>query len=767
MGKRIIIMLIVFLFAFICVACASEFEDADMTTAENINESLALTTGEFQLCFLHDINGWKIELSSKDRTLYINPTPATLMTVSGSAKSDLATTSVAYDSAVFKDNNVSCQAQVTTDKGTSFLVNDIYYVENETFLVERTVSVISNTGNETGFASVYKMIDIDGGTKEDYEFFIPSILYKDSCALESTSIMAKMIDANYVKETRCGTPLAMIRSKDDGYSIGIVHVNPKISSDENKYKINYVVSNSQNYGSLGFTLASDGEYPVSLDFVYPSTETPISYETSGPVRRYHEITEGTEHSYTLGILLQKSDLYSEAMTDTYLKAISLEEIEIADVNLDKVYELNMELYEKLYVYYEGADGKYSSGLPFAVNVKDFDDFYAVSFQMGFIGAQTAIAAELIWDGILNEKNNSLKIGQEILDFWTSDYVYESILPPSWWQPADDGNVGASTGYPSFLRCFVDGAEGMLNACIYAREANLDHDNWEEAMLKIADFLVENQNHDGSYYRAYNVDGTVCTDTLSEAYQGTSKLNTPVAVRFLCNVYDYTNDTKYRNAAIKAADFCYEQLYCELGKYVGGTPDNPNVADKEAAIYALFAFSSVYDMTGDEKYYPALEHAAVSAMSWIYTYDFSVPYSSISVYDKLNIFKEGNTAGWSIIATGHSAIDVFGASAYYELFKQYLRSGDEAYQMMAGLLQNNTKKAMDLSGERGYLYGGFALEACNVADQVFYTAENGVWLPWISAAFMEPMIHMKDTFGNYDVYALTGEYSRKQLLDMQK
>jgi hypothetical protein len=231
------------------------------------------------------------------------------------------------------------------------------------------------------------------------------------------------------------------------------------------------------------------------------------------------------------------------------------------------------------------------------------------------------------------------------------------------------------------------------------------------------------------------------------------------------MYEYTGDKGYYDAAVKAADYCYNELYLNLGKYVGGTPDNPNVPDKEAAIFALYAFSAIYDMTGDEKYYPALEHAAVSAMSWTYTYDFAVPFATSTQYDKLNIFKEGNTAGWTIIATGHSAIDIFGASAYHEIFKQYLRSGNDSYLKVAGLLQNNNKKAMDLDGKWGYYYKGLCLEACNVADQIFYTAENGVWLPWISAAFMEPMIKMEETFGDYDLNALLDKHSRDELLSM--
>lgn len=766
MKNGIVLLLLALFLSLLGTGCtAGEKREGDLEMSQDGERSL--TAGGYQLDFREGEMGWELEVAEGEQVLFRNPAPAIIVTMSGSKTEDLCTTKAAYDSVTLTEGKICCQAQVVTEKGASFLVEDLYYTEKEMFLVDRTVTVTGNTGEERGFASMYQMIDPDGGTKEDYEYFIPSILYKDSDTLKSSAIMANLTSVNYVKETRCGTPLAMIRGKADGYSMGIVHVNPQISCSKNTFKQTPLVSNTQNYGSLGFTLDAEQEYPVSVDFVYPSTETPVSYETGGAVRRYYEITEGNAHSYTLGLISGKSDLYNQAMVDTYLAAISLESMEIAEVDLTQVYDLNIELYEKLYLRYEGADGKYSSGFPFAVNVKDFDDFYAVSFQMGFIGAQTAIAAELIRDGVRNDNEDALQMGQEILDFWTADYVYDNVLPPSWWQPANDNNAGASTGYPSFLRCFVDGAEGMLNACLYAKEAGLDHSRWEGAVLKMADFLVENQNEDGSYYRAYNVDGTVCTDTSSAAYQGTSKLNTPVAVRFLCSMYDYTGDSKYRDAAVKAADYCYEELYLKLGKYVGGTPDNPNVPDKEAAIYALYAFSAVYDMTGDEKYYPALEHAAVSAMSWVYTYDFAVEYSSTMLYDSLNIFKEGNTAGWSMIATGHSAMDVFGATAYYELFRQYLRSGDEAYEKLAGLLMNNTKKAMDLNSEWGYLYQGFALEACNVADQIFYTAENGVWLPWISAAYMEPMIQMENTFGNYDFYELLEEHTREELLEQMK
>lgn len=94
-------------------------------------------------------------------------------------------------------------------------------------------------------------------------------------------------------------------------------------------------------------------------------------------------------------------------------------------------------------------------------------------------------------------------------------------------------------------------------------------------------MAENQNDDGSYYRAYETDGSVCTRTVGNTWQGTSKLNTPVAVRFLVRLYEYTGEQKYYDAAVRAAEFSYQNLYLDREKYVGGTPDNPNTVDKEA------------------------------------------------------------------------------------------------------------------------------------------------------------------------------------------
>ena len=323
------------------------------------------------------------------------------------------------------------------------------------------------------------------------------------------------------------------------------------------------------------------------------------------------------------------------------------------------------------------------------------------------------------------------------------------LPIVWWDPLNTDTAGRTRGYPSFLRCFVDGMEGILDAYKLAHKNGEDREKWLAALVKVADFLAENQNDDGSYYRAYFTDGTVCTDTSDKNYQGTSKLNTPVAIRFLAKMYELTGDEKYREAAVNAAEFSYAELYLKLEKYVGGTPDNANTVDKEAAIYAMYGFNAAYALTDDERYLRAAEHAATSAMSWVYCYDFACPGSDET--NKINPFTEGRTSGFSIIATGHSGADNYSAFMYYEMFKLYVFTGNEFYLEAAKLLEINTKLSTDYNGKMGWKYRAIGPEATNISDFNFSTV--GVWLPWSGIANIKPIGYMEDTFGNADIMSL--------------
>lgn len=85
--------------------------------------------------------------------------------------------------------------------------------------------------------------------------------------------------------------------------------------------------------------------------------------------------------------------------------------------------------------------------------------------------------------------------------------------------------------------------------------------------------------------------------------------------------------------------------------------------------------------------------------------------------------------------------------------------------MSLLVQNCQKRGLDLNGEYGYCKKSFACEATSIQNLSFATAENGVWLPWISNANIEAMVNMRSAYGDWDIAALQEQYSVDQLRGM--
>jgi len=280
---------------------------------------------------------------------------------------------------------------------------------------------------------------------------------------------------------------------------------------------------------------------------------------------------------------------------------------------------------------------------------------------------------------------------------------------------------------------------------------VDKEQWKNALIKVADFYADHQNEDGSYYKVYYSKTGEPGFPDGEAIEDQT-LSTPILIRFLARMYEFTGDTRYKTAALKAADYSYEVLYQDLGKYLGAATDNPNVIDKESAAYAMFAFNAAYMLSGEEKYLAAAEHAATSAMSWVYCYDFACPGAPGT--EDVNPFKDGGrTSGFSVIANGHFGADSWAANMYYEMFKLYAFTGKEFYLEAAKLLGFNTKQSSDYDGTMNWRYRALAPEATDISGFNFESYAGGHWVTWISIANMESTGYMEDTFGSGDIREL--------------
>ncbi len=660
--------------------------------------------------------------------------------------------SQAYNHIEKKEYGFCATAHIYTEKGSILSVEDKYTLVKEgVFAIYRKVKVNHAEKEDIGYASTISInISQDSAPIDNYEYFIPAILYKDTRAMRKNAIAAYLnVERMYVKETRTGLPLAMIRKKGTGHTLTLTHYKPCIEVGQHPGGGTHnEINDALQYGAIGYTMHPS----LSVDFHYPCSEGPRTYEPRDQKgsdtnwsKRYHPIKKDYEHHYSVSLIPQKNKEYNEAMTYAFNTAYTIENPPVFPMDMEEIYQQNISLFKAEHRTF-GNGNIQAAGLPWSLDLPDGSNKEGVSFQMGFVGQQIAVGYHMYRYGLDYMDLDAKTKGAAIIDFWTSSTIMDTYFPTVWWDPANNQTAGQRRIYPCFLRCLVDGMEGLLDACRISAAYGEKRESWHQALVKTASNLVRKQNADGSFYRAYKTNGEVETKGDRNTH-GTSKLNTPIAIRFLVKMYEYTGEKKYKEAAIKAAEFSYNELYLNMGKYVGGTPDNPNTIDKEAAIYALYGFNAIQELTGNRKYLQAAEHAASCAMSWTYCYDFSIPNRNSEDLRK-NPFSKGGVIGFSIIATGHSGADNFMAYTFYEIYKLYIKTGKELYLHMARFLQNNTKLNTDYDGRMGYKYRAFMPEATNVADLAFRSVS--LWLPWSSIANIEPIIHLEEAFGEKDL-----------------
>src|SRR5690606_9113667 len=115
------------------------------------------------------------------------------------------------------------------------------------------------------------------------------------------------------------------------------------------------------------------------------------------------------------------------------------------------------------------------------------------------------------------------------------------------------------------------------------------DNWLQFCKTAANWVLTKQNSDGSFPRSI--------DFVTNTVRNAEKTNTSHIIPFLVELYFATHTDAYKQAALEAGNFLYNDSYVNF-KYIGGTPDHPNIPDKEAASMALRAYLALYDLTKD-------------------------------------------------------------------------------------------------------------------------------------------------------------------------
>lgn len=626
-------------------------------------------------------------------------------------------------------------AKITSNAGSIIRIEDRYYYPNNkrvnnSINVQRALFIEKAASGDRGFESVFGIETLDSSTS-NLQWFVPNAIFGE---------MPEVVESQPYKlfrETLTGLPMSMVRDNNTGFSVSVARYQPVID----------YLTNSYACVSVHEGLTSGGENHSSVEVTYPTRDTS---------RKYFTLVEGSKTVYDLTLMAEKTNSFDEAMIEHYTSQYILQDQRIVNTDIDECYRVINEDF-KDFMLTTTRNGITSYGLPWRVTIEN-GKIGPKSYQAGFVGQQIPCAYNMMVYGVKNNDITSLNNGKNIINFWIHDakMMTRDGVPMIWY----DGASNRWAGYPTFTRMAVDAMEGLFDAYRLAETYGISVDGWYESVKACADWFVSAQNSDGSWYRCYNYQGTYYKGTESDISwnpgditRSTSKNNSTMPVRLLGKMYEYTNDAKYLNAIKKAGDFIYEKLYPQH-KYYGGTCDNPDAMDKEAGVYAMYAYDTLYTLTKEPKWLECLKQATIFTMSSVLTLSYKIPDSASDLKAAYSL-ECGYTDGLSYICCNGTSLDNYAAYIYYQLFRLYIYSGEKVYYDMAEFIQQNTKSTMDWDGKLNYSYKSLTPEASTIYSFGYNSATDddnvmGVWLPWQSAANAEPIAKMYDTFNNADV-----------------
>lgn len=643
---------------------------------------------------------------------------------------------------------VVARGSISTPGGSVFAFEDTWIRNQDRIKVQRSVKVLQKGDTDLGFSSRFTLLDPVARPLSSYDVFVPSVWYRDNRDVPSHALASDKSDENYwYREDRLPLPLAMLINKETGWTLSIIHSEPDGATFKEEDGLKRVIDGRMKFGSLGFY---DKRAP-KLGFTYPGTEG----ERTGifgmsPQRRWalrsHPVTAGFEQNYNLIVSLSHQSRFEDALATTWSQGLQVLAPKPYNVNLNVLYQGQIELLNR---YWQEANG--APGFPFRIGldgrVPDPSDF---NLNMGFVGQQIANGYLMYREG-LNQSDANLTVrGDAIISWWVRNSLDFRGCPRTWYDPLPQTWRNNDT----FMREIGDGMSGLLHAWTIANDKGIHKDDWINFAERVADWLQALQNADGTFPRSFSCSRGV----ISHA----DTTNTSHVIPFLTSLYRITGKPSIKDMIDKAGAAIYRDI-AQQARYVGGTPDNPNVPDKEAASMALRAFLALYDMDpqSGSQWLKAARDAASYYQTWVYGWAVPIPKDDTSAQFPAS----RNTIGLSAIATANNASDTYAAIDAFNFYRMWLETADRSFLTTAKILFLNSKQYVNWDAQNPL--PNFGPDLLGEALSVIIPRGHGVkmFLPWQTYNLMEPLVQMQEAFGTLSIdetEALSPEVRQQKL-----
>ena len=672
--------------------------------------------------------GWGMEVTSDDVPALIQLKPVQIEVCKSEEIVEELT--AGYHTVKKSASGIEAYAEIH-DGEAVFHIHDLWQLHGDILSAQRKVEI---DGSAPGGFNSSVTFHIDPAVRwSDMNCLIPGALYGDPANNGDFSPggMRNYKARRFIlREDMLTAPLFAL-SFYNGSSVTMMDPAPRGESTVEETKLTKNVMTDERFQFGALRVWQEDNLPIEFGFQYPGSlgRLPFGPNASSDLRwfrRYHPITQGIAHNYQVDFRFGNEESFRDVTRNSWRWAWNTLKPAVKPIDVEQMRRV---LTDHLAAQAATIDGR--TGIPFAVATFDTNamQWNWTMSAMGFVSKNLECADQLLREGDRDPGER----GQKMRAIGLS--IINSMVQALHEVPLQGTGYDLATGKPwtgehqewlaPWLRNATEGMRVVMRA--YQREKGFGrlHPEWLQWIQTYVDWLLLQQREDGSFPRRWEVGSNVIAEETG------SMSNAPVPLLVLLT--EETGDPKYFNAAVRAAEYIWEN-FGKQGFYAGGASDNPNITDKEAGMLSLEAFLSLYESTKETKWLERAMAAGDYTETWIWIWNLPMPLDATDA--QLHWKKGVPTIGLQgITARGPGGADEYldwSASSYARLYKY---TDDLHYLDVARILLHATKSMVALPGRQYDMRGiGWQQEHWSMGPGRWGRGVGGhrFWLPWVSA-----------------------------------
>lgn len=686
--------------------------------------------------------GLRVNAPSGTPAEQIAPLRATVW--DGESDGEIVTVSGGYRSLRGTGGEWLGEGRLDTPGGASLQFTDRWTVAQDTLRLRREVRVHGDAPG--GFTSVAALRVVDAEPWPQMEWFAPGMIYGNFDHMRDNSFGAGNYyqPGNYtvwIREDRMPAPLLATR-RPDGATFAVLGSAPdgRTSAKEGQsFAREPMVGSEFRFGAV---LAEERPDGTTLGYAMPGSEGTLSYgqkgggETGASAeqrwrRRFSPLTDAFTQRYEVTFRFDTAEDTTQLIARSWRWAWRTLDPRANPQDVETMRSSMVDVLAENFVEVDDRAGVrfLTQAVPGGTELPDS------KVILGFTGYALGCAEMMLVEAA---RDPGSQRSQELER--NAVAAIESFLRRPVDPPLDEGFMLGS-GRPAvstwptgrevtgeqaiYLRSFTDDMKSLMRAYEREERAGRDRSGWLTWVRTFADWLLTQEQPSGGFPRSWRA---LSGELLSSSTTGTYNV-----VPFYAQLYRITGSESYRDAALRSGEFAWDSGGHARGRFTGGTIDNPDVVDKEAATIALEGYLALHALTKDTMWLDRARVAADIAETWMYIWNVPMPEDADGA--ELHWKRGVPTVGIQLIATGHSLNDAYMAWDVESYARLARETDDRHYLDVARILLHNTKAMVgtpeDHRGTRG---PGWQQE------HYCFTLPRGIgrhreWLPWVTVSHL--------------------------------